>query len=96
MKKVALIIGGAGGIGSAVVRTLLKNGIMVYATYYEKKENIEKSEYPKNCQFMQCDIRKGADIARVIEHILNHESEIDIVVNTVTSKLKLKPLVLYR
>ena len=91
MDKVALIIGGTGGVGSAIVSLLSRNGMRVYATYYKNKENIEKTKQLENCQFIQCDIRKEADVNKVIEHIINNESKIDIVINTATSRLKLKP-----
>ena len=91
MNKVALIIGGTGGIGSAIVSSLSKNGIIVYATYLKNKEKAAKVQQLENCEFMQCDIRKEADLNKVIEHIINNESKIDIVINTATSRLKLKP-----
>lgn len=91
MGKVALIIGGSGGIGSAIVRSLLKEGLRVYATYYKNKEEADKAKQLKNCEFLQCDIRKEADLTKTIDHIISNESKIDIVINSATSRLKLKP-----
>jgi len=91
MDKIALIIGGTGGIGSAIVSSLSKDGMIVYATYYENREKAEKTKQLENCQFLQCDIRKEADVTKVIKYIINNESKIDIVINAATSRLKLKP-----
>lgn len=89
MNKVALVIGGTGGIGSAIINSLSKNGMKVYATYYENNKNITRQL--ENCQFIQCDIRKESDVRTLIDHIVNNESKIDIVINTATGRLKLKP-----
>ena len=91
MNKVALIIGGTGGIGSAIVSSLSKNGIIVYATYLKNKEKADKFKQLENCEFMQCDIRKEADVTKIIEYIINNNSKIDIVINAATTKLKLRP-----
>lgn len=90
MNKVALVIGGTGGIGSAIVSLLSENGIVVYATYYKHKEKLDKIVRRENCIFMQCDIRNEADVAKVIEHVIENESKVDIVINAVTGGLKLK------
>lgn len=90
MNKVALVIGGTGGIGSSIVSSLSEKGIIVYATYYKDKEKVEKTTQLENCEFLRCDIRKEADVTKVIERIINNESKIDTVINAVTSKLKLK------
>lgn len=90
MSKVALIIGGTGGIGSAIVSSLSKDGIIVYATYCKHKEKADKIKQLENCEFIQCDIREEADVAKAIEYIISNESKIDVVINAVTSRLKLK------
>jgi len=90
MNKNALIIGGTGGIGSAITRLFVKNGIKVYATHYGDKEEKIHALLDK-CQVMECDIRKEGDVKKVIDHILDNDSKLDIVINLATSKLKLKP-----
>lgn len=91
MDKVALIIGGTGGIGHSTAILLLENGIKVYATYYENKEKADKIKQLKNFELIQCDIRKKEDVEGIINKIVSNESKIDIVINTATSRLKLKP-----
>ena len=73
MDKIALIIGGTGGIGSAIVSSLSKAGMIVYATYYENREKVEKTKKIENCKILQCDIRKEADVTKVIKYIINNE-----------------------
>lgn len=90
MNKNALIIGGTGGIGSAISYLFVKNGIKVYATYYRDKEEKTQALLDK-CEVMECDIREKGDVKSIISHILNNDSKLDIVINLATSKLKLKP-----
>ena len=91
-KKVALVIGGTGGIGHAITKLFLEQRVRVYATYYKnqaKAKNMEKIS--KECRMVKCDIRKGEDVKEIVEHIEDNEPRLDIVVNASTSNLKLKP-----
>ena len=90
MNKNVLIIGGTGGIGSAISDLFVKNGIKVYATHYGDKEEKTQALLDK-CEVMECDIREEGDVKRIISHILDNDSGLDIVINLATTKLKLKP-----
>lgn len=90
MSKVALIIGGTGGIGSAIASLLSEKGIKIYATYCSNKEVVEKTKQSKNIKLIQCDIRNEENIKKVIDQIVSNDSKIDIIINTATSRLKLK------
>ncbi|MBW2975076.1 SDR family oxidoreductase [Candidatus Woesearchaeota archaeon] len=92
MKKVALVIGGTGGIGSAISSFLTSKGIRVYATYYqnEDKANSMKASL-RGFYVLPCDIRNEDDVNRVFGIVLQKESRIDIMVNAVTTPLKMKP-----
>lgn len=87
MGKIALIIGGTGGIGSATAKLLSNNEIKVYATFYNYREKTKQSE---NLKLIQCDIRKEESIKKVIDYIKDTDSKIDIVINAATASLKLK------
>lgn len=88
---IALVIGGTGGIGCAVSKLFSEQGIKVYATYYSNIEKAKKMEATlKECEMLKCDIRKEKDVREAVDHIIKKESKIDVVVNTATSKLKLK------
>ncbi len=91
VNKIALIIGGTGGIGSAIAKLLSKNNIKVYATYYHYNERVEKIKQSENFKLIQCDIRKDGSIEKAINQIIDNDSKIDILINTATSRLKLKP-----
>lgn len=89
--KVALIIGGTGGIGSAAARLFSGQGIRVYATYFRNSEKARQmQEALKNCTFLQCDIRNEEEIRAVVGQIERDGQKIDIVINAATSRLKLK------
>lgn len=91
-ETIALVIGGTGGIGSAISKLFSEQGMKVYATYHANIEKAKKMEATlKNCEMVKCDIRKEEDVREVVNHIIKKESKVDVVVNTVTSKLKLKP-----
>jgi len=92
MAKVALIIGGTGGIGYAISELFSKQSTKVYLTYvknYKKAQKIKKTL--SISEVLHCDITIEESVKKVIERILQKESNIDIVVNCTTSKLKLKP-----
>jgi 3-oxoacyl-[acyl-carrier protein] reductase len=89
--KIALIIGGTGGIGSAIAKLFCSQGMAVYATYFRNSEKAKQmQEGLKNCTVLQCDISKEEQIRTVVEQIAKNGQKIDIVVNAATSALKLK------
>lgn len=91
MNKIALIIGGTGGIGSAIAKLLSKNNIKVYATYYHYDNRVKKVKQSKNLKLIQCDITKAGGIEKAINRIIDNDSKIDILINAAASRLKLKP-----
>ncbi|OGE64827.1 hypothetical protein A3I48_01105 [Candidatus Daviesbacteria bacterium RIFCSPLOWO2_02_FULL_36_7] len=86
MSKVAVIFGGSGGIGQAICSEFTKQGIRVYSTLYHK---IATKQNPHE---FHCDITKNKDIKSVISYVIKRESEINIVINSVTPPLKLKTI----
>ena len=83
MSKIALIIGGTGGIGRATVEFFTKKGIKVYATYFKDSDGGRGA--------IKCDIRKKQDVKKVLAYIAKREAKLDIIVNSAASSLKLKP-----
>lgn len=90
MKKVALVVGGSGGIGSAIVDSFLGDGMSVYATYYRQRDDARAMRAQESCSFIPCDLRKESDIASALDRILEKESRLDVIVNAATPPLKLK------
>lgn len=91
MRKTALVFGGTGGIGRAVVSMLLGIGAEVYATYRREHEQVEtmRESFPA-CHFVQCDIRSLEDVKRTIAYVVATHTSIDVVVNATAILLKLK------
>jgi len=85
--KIALITGGAGGIGSETARLFAEMGAkgIVIADYNraqgeEVAASIERETGAK-CLFVQVDIGKGADIDRLFEEIQAQFGELHALVN---------------
>lgn len=88
--KVTLVFGGSGGVGTAITKALVHHDMHVYATYTHNKEKAEQLERYKNCTILQCDFTSIESIRNAIYTVLNKETGIDIIINTVTAPLKLK------
>ncbi len=86
MNKQALIIGGTGGIGSAIVSRLLALGYMVYATYANSQEIHER----ENCKYIRCDLRNPNEIKDLMDYFEVNAISIDLVVNCASGKMNLK------
>jgi len=91
MPKTALVIGGNGGIGSAVSKYLLERGLKVYASYFRNQERIGqiKAAY-KGCEILKCDVRKEEEVRELVDAISRKDPHIDLVVNCATPGLRLK------
>jgi len=89
--KVALIIGGSGGIGIAATKRLFHDGMQVCSTYYRNKESIDsiQSELGKeSVSSYRCDIRKESEVNTTIEKVLEKHKKVDVVIFAVASQLK--------
>lgn len=85
--RVALVTGGAGGIGGAVVRSLAKTGISGIAINYRKSEK-EAQELASdleragvNALAVQADVQSDAQVRDMIERIRAQFGRLDILVN---------------
>ena len=83
---IVLVIGGSGGIGKAVAEKLSQENCIVYATYH----NHLQTGTCENCRNISCDVTAENEIENVVKQILEKDQRLDIVINTVTSPLKLK------
>ncbi len=83
MNKVALITGGARGIGRVTAMRLLLDGWSVAFTYSQSKEAAEafEAESKGNAVAFQADVRDGAAASRVAEQVLARFGAIDALVN---------------
>ncbi len=98
--RVALVTGGAGGIGGAVVRSLAKSGVSGVAINYRKSAS-EADDLAKELEragvkalAIQADVQSDAQVRAMIEKIGQHFGRLDILVNNagVTHWVKLADL----
>lgn len=84
--KVAVVTGGARGIGAAIAERLLADGaskIFVLDINSEQVEEMAKSLDPslKTVIPMKCNVGDGEEVALVFEKIMEQEGKVDILVN---------------
>ncbi len=83
MKKVALVTGGAKGIGSAIVKRLIKDGYKVAFTYNASEEKARTlcSDAGADCKAYKLDITDSNAVKTVIDDIENSFGEIAVLIN---------------
>lgn len=99
-EKVALVTGGAGGIGGALVRALAKAGVAGVVVNYRKSgqeaealaADLERSG--TKALAIQADVQSDAQVRAMIARIESHFGRLDVVVNNagVTHWVKLPDL----
>ncbi len=83
MKKVALVTGGAKGIGSAIVKRLINDGYKVSFTYNnsEEKATALQNELGADCKAYKLDITNSDAVKTVVDDIEKNFGEIAVLVN---------------
>ncbi|EPA0455659.1 SDR family oxidoreductase [Vibrio fluvialis] len=87
MKKVALITGSKGGIGSAISSKLVEDGYRVIATYYTGNYQCaldwfnEKHFTEEQVRLFELDVTDTQECAERLSVLLEEEGTIDVVVN---------------
>ena len=91
--KVAIVTGGAGGIGSAIAKEFAKNGAYIYLcdVNEENGKKIEKELLNEGglAKFMRCDVRSDEDCKTVVDDALKEHGKIDILVNNAGGNIAL-------
>ena len=87
MKKVALVTGGAKGIGAAIVRDLASNNYDVVINYLTSKNEAEALAKELTSQFgvvvlcYECDISQEDEVDRMISFVEQELGGVDILIN---------------
>jgi NAD(P)-dependent dehydrogenase (short-subunit alcohol dehydrogenase family) len=86
-RRVAVVTGGTGYLGTSVCKAFLEAGSTVVAVYLFEKElpYFEKTLGPlgKEAVLLRADIAKPGEMDRVVEEVLRRFQRIDVLVNTV-------------
>ena len=92
-KKVALVVGATGGIGSAVAKALAADGYDVILHYYSNKEkaNLLKKEIEKNTEskafIIPANIHSERDIEELVSQSMREAYRIDCFVNCASTPI---------
>src|SRR5690242_773441 len=68
--KVALVVGGASGMGNAVVRLLAHEGCNTH---------VLDAKGAKQASFRQCDVRDYNQVCRCVQNVVGQEGRIDLL-----------------
>lgn len=85
--KVALVTGGAQGIGRAVVQSLLQSSAKVVVVDLNKacgeqcKAQLDTEFGEGNCTFIQCDVSNGDALQDAFQRTVDQFGRLDIVIN---------------
>jgi NAD(P)-dependent dehydrogenase (short-subunit alcohol dehydrogenase family) len=87
--KVAIVTGGASGIGLAIAEKYVQHGITtVIAGRDEKKLNAAKEKLGELCYPIRCDLNNLADIPYMVDTVINRFGHIDVLVNNAGINMK--------
>ncbi|WP_108670478.1 3-oxoacyl-ACP reductase FabG [Peribacillus acanthi] len=83
--KVAIITGGANGIGWEAVQVFLREGASVAIADFDEANGSERlsslQEYRKNVAFFQVNVADRASVDSMVERVLQRFGKIDILIN---------------
>jgi len=78
--KVALVIGGVGGIGGAISKRFSSEGAQVYATSRKGGESSSEKGGSGSIRVIQADASEKGDLQHVLEQIRSEQGRIDVLV----------------
>lgn len=84
--KTAIVTGGAGGIGSAIVKRLCREGCSVAINYRTSEEKAEALSSLLNCEgydvfTVQADVSVPAEAKKLVDTVVARNGSVDILVN---------------
>jgi len=96
--KVAIVTGGARGIGKSIALRLVKEGAHIIISDVLEKESketiLELQQYNSRCLYVQTDVSKKIEVQNMIHSVVKKFSRIDILVNNagVSGRSKIEEL----
>ncbi|CAN8277740.1 unnamed protein product [Cochlearia groenlandica] len=78
--KVAIITGGARGIGAATARLFAENGAYVIVADILEKEGLGVAQSIRGC-YVHCDVSKEADVEAAVELAMTSKGRLDVMFN---------------
>ncbi|CDZ51747.1 SDR family NAD(P)-dependent oxidoreductase [Neorhizobium galegae] len=78
--KIALVVGGHGGIGGAVSQRFAQEGAQVYATSRKGTDGVSEAIGDGSIRPLQADVSNTPDLNRVFEQIKLEQGRIDVLV----------------
>ncbi|HEY8933877.1 MAG TPA: SDR family oxidoreductase [Cyclobacteriaceae bacterium] len=92
MSKIALVTGGASGLGLAIAKKFTENNIRtIIIGRSETKLQEATAALGKNCQYVAFDVNELGKIPSLVKQIIDEHGRIDILVNNAGINLK-KPI----
>jgi NAD(P)-dependent dehydrogenase (short-subunit alcohol dehydrogenase family) len=89
MKKVAIITGGASGIGLAITRKFVKEGLVAVIVGRDKKKLSEAcSAIGSNAYYEVCDLAELESVPVLVQSVIDKFGHIDILVNNAGINMK--------
>ena len=91
--RLALVTGGAKGIGASIVKQLCENNFDVIIHYNNSILNVEKlkkeleNKYKNNIYIVQGDLNKEEDINRIVDYVKTLTDKLDVLINNAALSL---------
>jgi NAD(P)-dependent dehydrogenase (short-subunit alcohol dehydrogenase family) len=88
-QKIAIVTGGASGIGLAIAEKFVEHGIRtVIAGRDEKKLNAAKEKLGELCYPIRCDLNNLEEIPNLVDVVMTRFGKIDVLVNNAGINMK--------
>ncbi len=87
--RVAIVTGGSGGIGAAIVKAIGKNGystVIIYNT--NKKGSLALQNEVKNSIAIKCDVSSETEVEKAIKEVIDKYGKVDVLINNASPDIK--------
>jgi 3-oxoacyl-[acyl-carrier protein] reductase len=79
--RIALVTGGSGAVGSAIVRRFSEADYRIAFTFYRNQESAELLEMETGATGVQVDLTDHQQVAHTVDSVLKRFGQIDVLVN---------------